>query len=205
MGKKKAAKRGRGVTAGVITLSPRASLKVIAPDGQEATITATAAIALQDAAEHVVKTLIAQIRQCLGAGMIQIAVLATLALPDMCAASEHADGTATGARYKAWVDAHVAPKYVDSNGKKTLGGAELWALRCAIAHQMRLTHPGLGYTTIWFSNKHKVVENGALYLSASIFCEDILTAVENWLLTSRGNTTIVTNLASLSRFRVELS
>jgi hypothetical protein len=177
---------------------------VIAPDGQKVTITATATITLQEAAEHIVRSLIAQIRACLNAGMNQIAVLATLVLPDMCAAAERSDGEASGAKYKAWVNAHIAPKYLDAKGHATLSGDELYALRCAVAHQMRLTHPKLGYSTIWFSDKHNVIESGALHLSPRTFCEDVLTAVENWLVATRGNAIVVENLASLSQRRVVL-
>lgn len=43
-------------------------------------------------------------------GAYYLALYASLTLPDICGAMESDDGQATGNKYIAWFDKHVAPK-----------------------------------------------------------------------------------------------
>ncbi|MEY2480978.1 MAG: hypothetical protein QOI04_1905 [Verrucomicrobiota bacterium] len=127
--------------------------------------------------------LLHQIRTARDAGLYYISLMSALALPDICGALEAADGFASGARYEAWFDKHVGPKY---NG--FFAGADCYLFRCSFLHQGRTQHPRGKYSRILFLEPaasgvvmHNNILNGALNIDVRIFCEDLVSAVEVWL------------------------
>ena len=61
--------------------------------------------------------ILAEVDRALNAGFYYLAVDNCLALPDICAAMESADGETTGNRYKAWYEKWIAaldtrPRYL---------------------------------------------------------------------------------------------
>jgi hypothetical protein len=124
------------------------------------------------------------------AGLYYVALLGALAIPDICGAMEAADGTASRARYIAWFDTHVAPRYtIGSQG--TLSGEDAWHFRCSMMHQGRTQHRGSTYSRIMFLEPgtglvmHNNVMNDALNLDVSIFCTDMVVAARAWLAQAR--------------------
>jgi hypothetical protein len=47
-----------------------------------------------------------------------LALSAVLTVPDICSALESPDGEANGARYKAWVNQHVAPLHLRPDNRQ---------------------------------------------------------------------------------------
>ena len=136
------------------------------------------------------RDMLAQIRTASGAGLYYVGLFAALALPDICGALEAEDGLSTQARYVAWFDQHVAPKYTFS-GRTTLTGQDAYFFRCSMLHQGRMQHPRGTYSRILFVEPsstgnvfHNNVLNDALNIDVRIFTEDIVSAVEQWLPTA---------------------
>ena len=127
--------------------------------------------------------LLDQIRKASDARLYYVSLMSALALPDICGALEATDGLANGARYEAWFDKHVGPKY-----SGFLTGADCYLFRCSFLHQGRTQHPRGTYSRILFLEPgtsgyvmHRNILNDALNIDVRIFCDDLVSAVEAWL------------------------
>ena len=67
------------------------------------------------------------------AGLYFLALAGALVIPDICGALESPDGKTNGARYTAWFNTNVAPKY--SAGLVQLSGEDCYFFRCSFLHQ----------------------------------------------------------------------
>jgi hypothetical protein len=125
--------------------------------------------------------IIQQVRTVNKAGVYYVALFSALALPDICAALESANGEASKAKFIAWFDTHVAPKY---NG--VLDGESCYYFRCSMLHQGSTQHPRGRYSRIIFLEPgsgmvfHRNIMNDALNIDVKIFCEDICSSAELW-------------------------
>src|SRR5688572_17499086 len=85
--------------------------------------------------------LLNDIERGLAAGAFYLSLYAALTLPDVAAALESDDGRTTGSRYVAWVDRHIAPKYVWTGAQGSpevqFTGHDCWGIRCSMLHQSR--------------------------------------------------------------------
>jgi hypothetical protein len=157
-----------------------------------------------------VEDLIRQIRAANSGGLYYLALFAALALPDICGALEATDGTATSDRYKDWFDQHVASKY-----KGVLDGKTCWQFRCSMLHQGSTQHSASRYSRIFFVEPgasslifNKIVfstpAGTALNIDVTLFCENMVSGVEAWLLKARQLPQVATNLSkSVTRHRLE--
>lgn len=146
--------------------------------------------------EHV-QDIIQQVRAANGAGMYYVSLFSALALPDICAALESPNGEASKAKFIAWFDAHVAPRY---NG--FLDGESCYYFRCSMLHQGSTHHPRGRYSRIIFLEPgnsgmvfHNNIMNDALNIDVRIFCEDICAAVECWWPTASTQPAFQANIA----------
>jgi len=142
---------------------------------------------------------IQQVRAANGAGLYYVALVSALALPDICAALESADGQASKDKFEAWFNMYVAPRY---NG--FLDGETCYYFRCSMLHQGSTQHPRGRYSRIIFVEPgrsdivlHKNIMNDALNIDVRIFCEDLCGAAERWW---QGAATQPTVQANLPRF-----
>lgn len=126
------------------------------------------------------------------------ALFMSLALPDIAARIDDPNLTSQ-ARYSAWVDKFLAPKYT-TGGTILLSGKDCYALRCALLHegrdtileqsarevidQFRFVAPPKG----WVVHRNRV--NQKLQLQVEIFCCDICEAIKHWLTSIPANDTI---------------
>jgi hypothetical protein len=115
-----------------------------------------------------------------------LALFACLALPDICAAMESADGEATKVRYLAWYEQHM-PRYTKGQ-MVSLTGLDCYFFRCSLLHQGSAQHPKSRYARILFVEPgattnvfHINVLNDALNIDVTIFCRDILASARGWL------------------------
>lgn len=127
-----------------------------------------------------------QIDAAIANHLYYLALFACLALPDICAAMESADGEATKAGYLAWYEQHM-PGY--ANGSTvSVTGLDCYFFRCSLLHQGSAQHPKSTYSRILFIEPgattnifHMNVLNDALNIDVTIFCQDMVTAARRWL------------------------
>jgi hypothetical protein len=150
--------------------------------------------------------LIEQMLEASKAKHFHIALVAALVLPDICAALESTDGQATGAKYKAWTDKWLSPKYGDVTGT-SLSGDTCYYYRCAVLHQNRSLHPKLGFERVAFLEPngsvtmHDCVINNVLVIDIPSFCQDMSEAVSEWLRAAEGTVEYKTNVRNgMQRF-----
>ena len=136
-----------------------------------------------------------EIEHCVGSGRYYAAISLALTVPDIAAALGSSNGESKPARYKAWFDANLSPKYPN------LTAHDCYCLRCGVVHQGRFGHPGSQYDRVLFTIPtpegrvfHNNIFNDALNLDAPTFCRDIVKAALKWLKAEAGNATVQTNL-----------
>jgi hypothetical protein len=133
------------------------------------------------------RDLLEQIDRGLQANLYYLSLIAALSVPDMCAALSSSDGQTNGARYAAWFDQNVAPKY---NGN--LDGRTCYQFRCSLLHQGTTQHPKSSYSRIIFLEPpqryffhNNIFDHGsdniALNLDVLTFCRDSIASASDWL------------------------
>lgn len=116
------------------------------------------------------------------------ALALALTLPDIAGALAM-PGTGSKKRYIAWWNEYLTPVYSWSPGHPMLGGADAYALRCAVLHQGvdDVRSQDVAQTVERFSFVetdgviHRNQNRGVLNLQVSLFCEDIGAAVERFM------------------------
>lgn len=155
------------------------------------------------------QALIDQARQAANSHAYYLSLFAALALPDICAAMESADGQASKAKYVAWFDKYVAHKYtVGPDRIPSLSGEDCYYYRCAMIHQGRAQHGRSSYSRIMFIEPgvggivmHNNVMNDALNIDVRHFCTDICDSAEQWLVNVKDSPQYQQNFAlSLQRY-----
>ena len=122
--------------------------------------------------------LLNDIETAVASGSWTLALIGTLALPDICAALEHKSGRTDSERYQRWWERNLGPTY------PLLDAQELWQLRNSMIHQGRSS--GRRYERLVFVRAgsgmvlHNNVFNGALNLDLPTFCADVMNAVQRW-------------------------
>ncbi len=144
---------------------------------------------------QVMNRLFEEIAVAVDNGLYFLALIATLSIPDMCAGLESPDGQTSGARYIAWFDQWVAPRY---GGNVT--GTDCYGLRCSLLHEGRAhPHQGLYSRAIFVEPNpigvfHNNVLNDALNLDIPTFCRDVIEGAQQWLQAVQGTPTFEANL-----------
>lgn len=139
---------------------------------------------------------IQQIRAANETGLYYVALFSALALPDICAALESADGQASKDKFIGWFNAHLALRY---NG--FLDGETCYYFGCSMLHQGSTQHPRGHYTRIIFVEPghhgivlHNNIMNDALNIDVRIFCEDLCSAAELWWQAAAAQQNVQANL-----------
>jgi hypothetical protein len=129
-----------------------------------------------------------QIRLSLNNNLYYCALFVALSMPDICGAMESPDGQTDNQKYIKWFDVYVGSKYINF-----LSGEDCYYFRCSLLHQARSQHPKSNYARVIFVEPsvttnifHCNILNDALNLDVRIFCEDIITGVQEWLLKFEG-------------------
>lgn len=145
-----------------------------------------------------------EIRGARQANAYTVALMATMALVDICGALTASNGRSTGAHFRAWFEANVA------GATARLDPADAWDLRCGLLHQGH-AH-GAAYDHILFTlptaggvamHGNIMALNGrsALNLDLRFLVDDILGAVERWWSKNKGEPVVAANAARLARIR----
>lgn len=121
-----------------------------------------------------------------------ISLISSLALPDICGALGSSDGLASGAKYKAWFDKWVSPKY-QIDGSTSLSGNDCYMLRCAVLHQGRMTHTKSNFKGVIFvkpgainAKFHNNIIDEYLNIDIYDFCFDMINSATDWFETVAG-------------------
>jgi len=128
-------------------------------------------------------------------GLYFLALAGALMIPDICGALESQDGTASGARYRAWFDQNVAA----AQGG-VMDGDTCYKFRCSLLHQGTTQHPKGQYTRILFVEPgpgpilHMNIMNDALNIDAREFCRDLVRAALLWRARVAGTEPYETNV-----------
>jgi len=132
------------------------------------------------------------------------ALFAALTLPDICVALEHGKGG--GEKYSAWFEESL------KQYGRFLSGDDCYALRCSLLHHGKDDITGqrvkdvLDHYIFLTSGPHLIlfkdctidgVKKSFLQLNVGIFCEDICTAVESWLVANVGNQDVQDRAATI--------
>lgn len=123
-----------------------------------------------------------QIELALTVNLYYLALFVSLTLPDICGAIDSDDGEASGAKYKAWFDKYMTPKYIGF-----LTGDDCYFFRCSLLHQGSSQHSRSSYSRILFvepgaeMSAHCTGFNDTLGIDLRIFCGDMISSVKQWL------------------------
>lgn len=151
------------------------------------------------------------VRQAVAQNNPYAALLVALTLPDICAALSAANGKTCGARYAAWFDRYVRPAYTRTVSGRThvfLGGADCYALRCALLHEglddtsgQRAKAALDSFAFVQPTSRGTVIhcnQSGKrLNLQVDVFCGDMCSGVEAWLLDVADQPETVQRIAEL--------
>lgn len=129
-----------------------------------------------------------------------LALMMTLALPDICAALESPDGESSGKQYKNWYNANLQRKF------QPLTAVDVWKLRCGVLHQGRVSHPDMQFERVIFTLPgrgfiHGNIFDRVLNLDLTRFCNDVMQSVRDWLGANQTNPNVIKNLPNLVQFR----
>lgn len=133
-----------------------------------------------------------------------MALLLTLTLPDVCVALEQPDGRTDGKRmYKAWYKANI-----HDVGGPALTPDEAYELRSTVVHQSRAQGSSArSYSRILFTMKktnvrvHNSIANDARIFDVTMFCEDWIGAVRQWIERAKANQVVQGHLPDLLQVR----
>jgi hypothetical protein len=127
--------------------------------------------------------LLDDIQKALDAKAYYLALMGTLALPDLCAAMEHADGITSPERYETWFNTRVGAKY-----KGELTGEQCYQFRCSMLHDAAKSPHRYAQERIVFmipgadlTGRRTMRANRVVYLNLDMFCHDVVIAVAGWL------------------------
>ncbi|MEK6281263.1 MAG: hypothetical protein AABN95_13000 [Acidobacteriota bacterium] len=147
------------------------------------------------------EVIIREIEAALDAGFYYLAIAITLTLPDICAALESPQGRTSGALYRDWYNAWLAPSY------PAVTADDMYSLRCGLIHQGRFGQGNMQFGRILFTLPtpqrnvfHHIIMDDALNLDANRFCRDVLQAVRRWYAANQGNPVVQGNLPRLLQF-----
>lgn len=131
------------------------------------------------------------IRSALASSNWYAALFIAVSMPDVCGSISDAAGRASQKAYKDWFDKYLAQGYRRCIGPYKeehvfLSASDCYALRCAVLHnatddltgqQAKESLSRFSFSTL---QSHCNQINDVLCLNVKNFCEDVISAVEQW-------------------------
>ncbi|MDQ2983522.1 MAG: hypothetical protein M3R70_06310 [Actinomycetota bacterium] len=154
-----------------------------------------------------VDELIRQIRLASEAGLFYLALLGALALPDICGALASKEGTASGSKYRDWLEKNVPAQAPQAD--------LIYELRCSLLHQGRARpaggHPRIAFT---YSGSGAEIHNLSMvtegdpasevgWISISMFVQEVTNGAEHWMQQFGETKRVKRNLEKFARLRPE--
>ncbi|MCH2394331.1 hypothetical protein [Oceanibaculum sp.] len=132
------------------------------------------------------------------------AIAVALSLPEICSRLEQQtpESNRSEELYNNFFNRYIKKKY------PKLKGGDLYYIRCGIAHTSTLSHRKAGFSRIIFTLPdgrgnifHNNIINDAINIDLTIFCADIIAAVEAWFHENKENDTVLKNLKNAALYR----
>ncbi len=107
------------------------------------------------------------------------------AVPDVCGALQSTDGTASGASYREWCQAHLATV-------REMGPADWWKMRCAVLHQgsslptdprsPRSQYDSMSFVTLTDTrvSAHQLRDGGNITLDIAALADEVTAGIRHW-------------------------
>jgi hypothetical protein len=128
--------------------------------------------------------LLEQIEQCLRQRLYYVAIMASLAIPDIGGAIDSDDGNSSQKNYADWFNKYVKPRYI---GELDLTGDECYYLRCSMLHQGKAKHKKIKVVFMHFPQSDAPVNpllldnDQGLLVEPRTFCYNMIYAAYAWL------------------------
>lgn len=147
-------------------------------------------------------TLVNQLEASLTSGQYFLSLYTTLTVPDIAGALSSDNGEASGAKYAAWFEHWVRPRFLETvlaslppehrryveAMDNPLTGDACYRFRCSLLHQGSSQHPKSPFSRIIFiepgatSNVvHYGRLNDALCIDLNLFCREMIAGARLWL------------------------
>lgn len=150
------------------------------------------------------ETMISQIRQAMESKLYYVALMATLAIPDIAGALSSEDGHANQTKYIDWYETWVRPRLIESRGRENpfTGQACYW-FRCSMLHQGSSQDPKSRTNRVIFiepgapnySIHYCLIGNEVLLIQLDAFIEEALSGCELWLSSEKNTERFKRNFA----------
>ncbi len=161
---------------------------------------------------HPLEKLLVETEKALDAKLYYIALVTSLALPDVCGALESPDGQASGSRYRAWYDQWVYRILAPRGGGATITSDDVYRLRCSFVHQGTTQHKKSSFDRIVFSMPGSAVashsniielDNDVRWMNLDVarFCGEIVNGVRLWMVSSANDPCVMENSKKLVAHR----
>ena len=148
------------------------------------------------------RTLLDQVESSLGSGLYFLSLYTALTIPDIAGALRSDNGEATGAKYAAWFEEWVRPRFFEAvlasvaeqhrehikQLENPLTGDACYRFRCSLLHQGSSQHPKSPFNRIIFIEPgattnvvHYGILNDALCIDLNLFCREMIAGARLWL------------------------
>jgi len=134
--------------------------------------------------------LLEQIRICLKNDFLSVAIMTSLAIPDIAGAINSKNGKANKTKYACWFNEFCKPKFQFSGGF-CLNGDDCYYLRCSVLHQGKAEHQKLSaFSDIILCRIPQASDTGSpislikddiLLIEPKFFCNRMISAAYDWL------------------------
>lgn len=144
--------------------------------------------------------LLNEINKAAVGGFPFLAVVMTIALPDICVSLVSQDGRSNGERYKDWCKDNLGP------GFEFVTGDDLWSMRCGVLHNGwfgDLKH-NVGRVIFALPGRNTLVDcqlGDAYFYSVVTFCANFTKAVADWFEKNKNDPNLQANLPRLMQWR----
>lgn len=165
------------------------------------------------------ENLVDQIEASTASRFYYISLFAALSVPDIAGALDSNDGLATGAKYAAWYEAWVRPRFQEQllaeipelrttmkSAQSPLTGEDCYRFRCSLLHQGSSQHPKSAFERIIFIEPgatttvcHYNTLNNALNIDVNLFCLEVVAGTRLWLKTAQTNPQYLQNYQRFAR------
>lgn len=139
--------------------------------------------------------LISQTRMAMQAKLYYVALMTSLAIPDIAGALSAEDGHSSQAKYIDWYEKWVRPRLAENRGRENpFSGQACYWFRCSMLHEGSSQDPRSRSHRIIFiepgapnySIHYCLIGNEALLIQLDAFVEEVVSGCALWLKSTRG-------------------
>jgi len=164
--------------------------------------------------------MIDQIEASLSSGLYFLSLYSALTIPDIAGALSSENGEASGAKYAAWFEQWVRPRFFETilssvplehrqfinPIENPLTGEACYRFRCSLLHQGSSQHPKSPFSRIMFIEPgsttnviHYGQMNDALCIDLNLFCREMIAGTRLWLKQAAQDANYIKNYEKFAR------